>query len=154
MSTQQSPNRCLSGAFALSLALLAAPAAPAAEMVSVARPVINMRTGPGTGYEATWRLNRGYPLQVTARRGGWLKVRDFENDEGWVMGRLTGTSPHFIVKSKVANIRSGPGTRHRVLGQAEYGEVLRTVERRKGWARVRDGDGIVGWVSRTLLWGW
>lgn len=136
------------------LPLATVPAAQAQEMVSIDRPVVNMRSGAGTEHEAIWKLNRGYPLIVTESKGDWLKVRDFENDEGWVAKRLTGKTPHFVVKSTTANIRSGPGTKYRVVGKAVYGEVLRTVERRSNWAKVRNGDGLVGWVSRTLLWGW
>lgn len=141
-------------ALAASLFTLAAPAAHAIEMVSVDREVINLRTGPGTSHEATWRLNRGYPLIVTGRKGGWLSVRDFENDTGWVLGRLTAKKPHFIVKGQDVNMRSGPGTRYRVVGKAQYGEVMKTLERRSGWAKVRNADGLTGWVSRKLLWGW
>jgi len=141
-------------ALAASLLALAAPAAHAVEMVTVDRDVINMRAGPGTGHQATWRLNRGYPLIVTARKNGWLAVRDFENDTGWVLGRLTAKKPHFIVKKQDVNIRSGPGIRYKVVGKAKYGEVLRTLERRSGWAKVRNADGLTGWVSRKLLWGW
>lgn len=151
-----SPTRTLSASLALATSLFVSsvPVAQATEMVSVDRPVINMRAGPGTSHAATWRLNRGYPLIVTARKGGWLQVRDFENDTGWVLGSLTAKKPHFVVKGQDVNMRSGPGTRYRVVGKAQYGEVVQTVERRSGWARVRNADGLSGWVSRKLLWGW
>jgi SH3-like domain-containing protein len=134
--------------------LLLNPLAQAREMVSVNRPELNMRSGAGTNHEVVWVLARGYPLQVVARQGNWLKVRDFENDEGWVYRPMTGRTPHMIVKSQVANIRSGPGTRNRIVGKAEYGEVLRTLENRGGWAKIRNEGGLTGWVSRSLLWGW
>ena len=128
--------------------------AQAREMVSVDRNEANMRSGAGTGHEITWVLARGYPLQVVGRKGKWLKVRDFENDEGWVYRSLTGRTPHMIVKSQVANIRSGPGTRNRIVGKAEYGEVLRTVRHGSGWVMIRTENGLSGWVARSLLWGW
>ncbi|HVL59106.1 MAG TPA: SH3 domain-containing protein [Burkholderiaceae bacterium] len=128
--------------------------AHARQMVSVDRPSIHMRSGAGTQHEALWKLNRGYPLLVIGRSGQWLKVRDFENDVGWVYRPLTGSKPHFVVKVKTANVRSGPGTRSRVVGKVHYGEVLRTLERRSGWVRVRQEGGPTGWVARSLLWGW
>lgn len=139
----------------LALALmLSAAAVHARQMVSVARDEINMRSGAGTNHSVIWRLGSGYPLQVVERKGKWLKVRDFENDVGWVYRPLTAGKPHLIVKSKTANIRSGPGTRHKIVGRAEYGEVLRTLGHRSGWAKVRSPNGVVGWVARRLLWGW
>ncbi|WP_298210364.1 SH3 domain-containing protein [Acidovorax sp.] len=142
-------------ALLLALTLAAfANGAQSREMVSVAKPEINMRSGAGTRHGALWALGKGFPLEVTGRSGQWLKVRDFENDTGWVFRSLVNKTPHHIVKSRVANIRSAPGTRSRVLGQAEHGEVLRTLDRRSGWVKVQQDDGLKGWVSKRLLWGW
>lgn len=142
----------------LLFAVFALPAvvspAHALQMVSVDRPEINMRKGPGTNHESIWLLSRGYPLQVIDRKGNWLQVKDFENDTGWVYRPLTDRTPHFVVKAKVVNIRKGPGTKNRVVGKANYGDVLRTLANKGDWAKVRDADGLVGWVARRLLWGW
>lgn len=137
----------------MTLALLTC-GAQAQTLVSIDRPDVNMRAGASTSNEVLWTLARGYPLKVLARKRGWLKVEDFEGDTGWVLARLTGTKPHVVVKVSTANIRSKPGTSHRVVGRAEYGDVLRTLERRAGWVRVRPLEGSSGWVARRLLWGW
>jgi SH3-like domain-containing protein len=134
--------------------LLAAGATAAAPMVSVDRPTINLRNAPGTSSTVEWTLARGYPLQVIGQRRGWLHVRDFEADTGWVLGRLTDRTPHVVVRVAVANLRAGPGTRSRVIGRARYGEVLRTLDRREGWLRVRPEGGRSAWVARRLVWGW
>jgi SH3-like domain-containing protein len=135
--------------------LLPGDAAEARTMVAVDRPEINMRDGPGTNHQAMWMLIRGYPLEVIGRKGKWYHVRDFENDKGWVYRSLTSSKkPHHIVRVKVANIRKGPGTSTRVVGKAAYGEVLRTLDRRGSWVKIRQEGGLVGWISRNLLWGW
>jgi len=152
-----SPIRALSAlrsaALATSIALLAGPAL-AQQMVSVSGNTLNMRDGPSTGSTVMWELQKGYPLQVTQRKGGWLQVRDFEGDTGWVARSLTGQVPHHIVKSRVANVRSGPSERHRVVGKAEYGEVLRTRAKQANWVQVERANGTSGWVAKPLLWGW
>lgn len=130
------------------------PVVEARQMVSVARDEINMRTGAGTRHESLWLLSRGYPLQVIGKRGKWVKVRDFESDEGWVYRPLTSARPHHVVKASIANVRSGPSTRTRVVGKLAYGEVVRTLEKRSGWVRVRHESGVKGWIARRLLWGW
>jgi SH3-like domain-containing protein len=139
----------------LALTLVASTAAlQAREMVSVAKAEINMRAGAGTHTATLWTLARGYPLEVTARQGQWLKVRDFENDAGWVYRPLVAKTPHVVVKSRVANVRSTPSTRSRVLGKADHGEVLRTLEHRNDWVKVQREGGLQGWIARRLLWGW
>ena len=84
------------------LFLLAPTTATAREMVSVKGTLVNMRSGPGTGCRVTWQLEKGYPLQVLAKKGSWLKVRDFENDRGWISRSVIGRTPHYIVKVPVA----------------------------------------------------
>ncbi len=125
-----------------------------AKMISVAKEVINMRTGPSTKYRTKWQLGKGYPLKVVDRKGQWLKVKDFENDVGWVYGSLTSSKPHMVIKKAVVNIRSGPGTRYRIISQAKYGVVMQTLKQTKGWVKVRHESGTSGWVARPLVWGW
>ncbi|MFH7321090.1 SH3 domain-containing protein [Desulfurivibrio sp. D14AmB] len=152
MISRRKFSLCL--ALLLAACLLVATAAQAKRMVSVDRPKINMRSGPGTNHPIIWELGRGYPLMVIGTQGSWLRVRDFENDEGWVYQPLVGRKAHLVVKAKIVNIRSGPGTRYRVVGQAKYGVVLQTQERRSGWVKVKHENGLSGWVARDLLWGW
>lgn len=140
--------------FAALLISLVTPLVHAREMVSVARGEVNMRSGPGTRYDAPWGLSRGYPLAVVGRRGAWIKVRDFENDEGWVLRSLTDRTPHHVIRVGTANLRSTPSTRGRIIGKAGYGVVLRTLERRGNWIKVRDQRGTTGWVANHLVWGW
>lgn len=132
---------------------LAVPMAQA-RMVCIDGNKVNMRTGPGEKYEVMWELGRGYPLQVIETRGQWVKVSDFENDTGWVFQKLLARSGHFIVKKPRINIRSGPGRNHSIVGKANYGVVFKTLDRRKGWVKVRHEKGLTGWVFRDLVWGW
>ena len=148
------PVRALIAAATLCTLALTTSLASAQTMVSVKGSTLNMREGPGTNTSVLWELKRGYPLQVTKRQGPWLQVRDFEGDSGWVARSLTGKTPHHVVKAKVANIRSGPGTQNRIVGKAEYGELLRTREKRADWVRVEREEGVGGWIAKQLLWGW
>ena len=128
-------------------------------MVSVAGEKVNLRKGPSTRYPVIWELGRGFPLRVIGAKGNWLKVSDFENDVGWVYKNLVSKKPHLIVKvnrkrKATINIRSGPGTKYKVVGKAEYGVVFETLQRGRGWVKVRHETGLTGWIKRSLLWGW
>lgn len=137
----------------LCLALVTSPA-QAIEMVSIKGSIVNMRSGPGTNTEVLWELERGYPLQVLKRQGSWLQVRDFENDKGWVSAALTNRVPHHIVKARIANVRSGPSTRTRIVGKTERYDLMRTRSAKPGWVQVEGKNGLKGWISKKLLWGW
>ena len=129
-----------------------------AQMLSVSGENVNLRSGPGRNYPVKWEYGKGFPLKVIEKKGQWVKVSDFERDSGWVHNTLLSESPHLIVKvnrgsKKKINIRSGPSTSKTVVGQAYYGVVFETLEKKNGWARVRHDSGLEGWIKLTLLWG-
>ncbi|MEW6694812.1 SH3 domain protein [Tepidimonas thermarum] len=140
---------------ALLVLLVGAWSAHAQELVSVRSPVVNLRAAPGTEAEVLWQLKRGYPLLVLERRGDWLRVRDFEGDEGWVAARVTSDARYHVVKARTLNLRSGPGLEWQAVGTARYGDVLATVRRQGDWVQLRspDGNGTV-WAASDHLWGW
>jgi len=147
-------SRSVCGFFIALTATLFAGLGQAREMVSIDRPQVNMRSGAGTQHDILWALAEGYPLEVTGHKGKWLKVRDFEQDTGWVYRPLVSKKPHVIVKASVANVRRTASTRSRIVGKVQYGEVLHRLERRQGWVKVERGNGVTGWIARKLLWGW
>lgn len=150
--TQTARNTLIAAGIGLSCFMTTGQAL-AQSMVSVKGSTVNMRTKPTTASEILWELKRGYPLKVVQRKGRWMQVSDFEGDRGWVARSLIGGSAHFVVKSPTANMRSGPGTQNRIVGKAQYGDLLRTLSKRSGWAQVQASDGKKGWISQKLLWG-
>ena len=59
------------------------------------------------------------------------------------------------IQGSVVNMRSAPGTSSRIVGKAERGDVLRTLQTQGNWVKVHSADqGPTGWVARSLLWGW
>ena len=136
------------------LALFAAQAALAQGFVSIKGDVVNVRERPTTRSTVLWELTDGYPLRVTRKTRNWVKVRDFEGDLGWVSRKLVDRDPHHIVKAKIANLRSKPSVRSRILGKLERYELLKTLGRKGSWIQVQRNDGQRGWVSRKLVWGW
>lgn len=141
-----------------SLLLLTASAAWS-QMLSVNGNDVNMRSGPGTKYKVMWELGNGFPLIVLKRSGKWYRVRDFEGTIGWVHRDVVGKNPTMIVKvhkksKKRINVRSGPGTKYRIVAKAYYGVVFKTLQQKNGWVKLQHEKGVTGWVKRSLLWGW
>lgn len=129
-----------------------------AEMKSTSGEEVTLRSGPGEKYSVKWEYGNGFPLKVITKKGKWVQVQDFENDRGWIHTSKLNNEPHVIVKvnkgkNKKINIRSGPGTKYAVVGQAYYGVVLAKKEEKKGWVRIRHESGLEGWMDKSLLWG-
>lgn len=141
--------------WAFCLAACAVPlAAGAQQLISIKANAANLRAAPGKSGEVLWQLDRGYPLEVLERQGRWLKVRDFEGDQGWVAASTTSARPYHVVRARSARLRAGPGDEHPALGYAVYGQVLQTELRGADWVRVRLAPGRTAWIARDLLWGW
>lgn len=135
-----------------SLPVIAAARTP--DFVSIKGASVNVREQPSTRSATLWEMGSGYPLQVTQRKGQWLRVKDYESTLGWVFAPLTHKSPHMVVTSRTANLRAGPGTQHRRVGQLEQHEVVKTLKKSGTWAHVQREGGQKGWIARRLAWGW
>lgn len=55
------------------------------------------------------------------------------------------------VDSKIANLRSGPGTENQVLWQVERFHPLIIVEKKGVWCRVKDFEGDTAWLHKSLI---
>lgn len=136
------------------LLLGAAQVQAQAQFVSIKGNQVNIRQAPSTQSPVAWELTEGYPMQVTQKRGNWLKVKDFEGALGWVYQPLTHQRAHHIVKVPRAHMRAGPGTQHRKVATYQQHDLLQTLEKKNGWVKGQASDGQTGWISSQLLWGW
>jgi SH3-like domain-containing protein len=143
---------------ATSILFLVLSSSAFAEMRSISGDKVNLRAGPGGKYGVKWEYGNGFPVKIISKKGKWLKVRDFENDSGWIYFSLLNKEPHIIVtankgKNKKINIRSGPGLKYDVVGQAYYGVVIAKEKEKKGWVKVKHESGLEGWIKKSLVWG-
>lgn len=120
--------------------------------MSVSVPVANVRSGPGTQYDLLWRVEKFHPLEVKKRSESWCFFQDFEGDTGWINQSLVQNIPSVIVKSDLANIRSGPGTTYDILFTIEKGVPFKILNRQGNWIHIEHGDGDRGWIHDSLVW--
>jgi SH3-like domain-containing protein len=133
-------------------ATLAALPAFAAERVSVSVPVANVRSGPGTGHEAIWKVEKYHPIQVIRRSGEWIHFQDYEGDKGWIHQSVVDGTDAVIVRRENCNVRSGPDTDNPVRFVAEQGVPFQVTKREGSWLRIRHADGDEGWIHQSLVW--
>jgi SH3-like domain-containing protein len=126
----------------------------AARRLAVSVDKANMRSGPGTNHEILWSVGKYYPVDTLKKSGSWYKIRDFEGDEAWIHESLLKAIPAVIVKAPLVNIRENPGTDSRILFQGEKGVSFRRLETKGNWFKVQHADGEVGWVHKSLVWGY
>lgn len=127
-------------------------AAALAERLAVSAPVANIRSGPGTGHNILWKVEKFFPLLIIDKSGKWYQFKDFEDDRGWIHQSLVSKIPTVITKNEKCNIRSGPGTDNRILFTVEKGIPFKVLDRKGSWIHIEHSDGDKGWIHKALVW--
>jgi SH3-like domain-containing protein len=131
--------------------LLTVTAGLAAEYVSIGKDGVNLRSGPDTKYATLFELPAGYPLQVVEKKGSWLKVSDYEKDQGWVNAALVTKDPYVIVVVNEGNARSGPGAEYDKVGTVVKDVILKRVNQKGDWIQFEHPQ-LKGWINKKLIW--
>ena len=131
--------------------LLQFPAA-AAERYAVSAKLANIRSGPGTKFEKLWQVWKYYPIKVLNKKGPWYYFKDFEGDDGWIHKSLLSKMDTVISIKKKCNIRSGPGTKHKVEFTVTNGISFKALNHKGNWIQVEHADGDQGWIHKSLVW--
>ena len=150
--------------------------AETADPIGTARTtaVLNIRTGPSTGYRSLGLLDNGETVTVLENCGnGWYAVRTSSNTFGYCSGdylRVTlGTSPapqpeptpqpsepdtatHWNGRTTAfVNLRSGPSTGYRIYLTVPLGDAITILDRSNaGWYRVQYGS-YTGYMSSDYI---
>jgi SH3-like domain-containing protein len=120
--------------------------------VSVLKNGANIRSGPEANKEILWTVFKGFPLQVTERKGKWAHVVDFDGDKGWITTDLLAKEKTVIVKANTANLRVGAGKDYEISAEVKHGVVFKTLATEGEWVKVKHADGTTGWILGKLLW--
>ena len=129
--------------------------APPAAAFCIKVPEANLRQGPGTQFEKSWEVYKYMPLKRIGSKGDWYKVEDVDGDTHWVYRKLVSeTMRCAVVKSKEANVRTGPGTNFAKspLSPVEQYYSFRVTGSKGSWVKVEDEVFNEGWIYKPLLW--
>ena len=123
-----------------------------AERLTVTAEVANIRSGPGAKFDILWKVEKYYPIEVIEKKKSWYHFKDFEGDKGWVHKSLVQKLDAVITKKDLCNIRSGPGTGHKILFTVEKGIPFKIIKRKGPWLRIEHADKDRGWIHKSLVW--
>ncbi len=131
---------------------------PLPRFVSLKTDRVNLREGPSKDHATKWVFQRsGLPVEVTAEFDIWLRIRDSEGTEGWVLhSLLSGRRTALIAASKKGeafNIFVRPSTSAAVAATLQSGVIANVRNCDGSWCQI-DGDGFKGYIEQVLLsWG-
>lgn len=118
----------------------------------VAVTSIDVRSGPNPAYPIVDRLPWALRVEVTSIVGTWAKISEpvsgYVPAAGLSSMRPNPTGSHFVTIQEL-NVRSGPGVDFSILDRLGFGDRVKVLETKSGWARI--GEPIGGWVSVSYL---
>lgn len=125
-----------------------------AETKSVRVKTANFREGPSLEADILFTADRHYPVEILDRKRGWAKIRDFEGEVAWVAERLLCKKPAVVVTVERANVREAPERSSSVVSHSTWSETFLVEDTRGAWIGVRLEDDELGWIHRSIVWGW
>lgn len=144
----------LSRLFATVLLMLACAHACAADFRSVGAPSVVLYDAPSVKGGKRYIAPRGMPVEIVARYGDWVKVRDADGEFAWTESKGLSARRNVVVKVPFAKVRAAPDDNAALLMTADKGVLLELADPQAGdWVRVRHQDGIAGFVRALDVWG-
>ena len=141
-------------ALAVSILLVLAWPAAAAEFRSIAESGTLMYDAPSVRAKKLFVASRLYPVEIVINIDTWAKVRDHAGDLVWVEKKALSEKRTVIVTVAVAEARQTASDQAALVFQAQQGVALDIAEPPAGgWIRVRHLDGATGYVRISQVWG-
>lgn len=146
-------------AFILSMALtLGAAMAETLYVKQTNDGYLNLRSGPGVGFDILQRMYPGDQVEVLEVSGTWARVRHEGGRMGWTSGKFLEARLAFgqmltVVQTSdgYLNLRSGPGSDYDIIRRIYPGDRVRLLDAQGAWRRVELVNGVVGWAHVRYL---
>lgn len=136
------------------LLMLACGSAAAFDFRSIGAPSVVLYDAPSVRGTRLFVAPRGMPVEVVARYGDWVKVRDADGALAWTEAKGLAANRNVVVKAAQARVRAAPDDNAALLMTADKGVLLELLAPSpSGWAQVRHRDGIAGYVRAAEVWG-
>ena len=121
--------------------------------LSLKKNEVNLRQGPSFEYPIKLIYKKKYlPVIILDKSGPWRKIKDFENNTGWV---------HVVLLSKkkaAINIKNNsilfkkPTIYSKPIAKLESGRLVLIKKCKEKWCKITTGS-FKGWLFESSLWG-
>ena len=125
--------------------------------IIVEASTVNVRLGPGLGYDILTQVQGGSMVNVLDEENEWYKVRLDDGRIGWVASWLINNTEVAASQNLVAtineysvNLRAENNEQAEVIGLAEAGEVFTLLYEENGWSQIHYNN-QTAWVLSELV---
>ncbi|MGZ3955568.1 MAG: SH3 domain-containing protein, partial [Flavisolibacter sp.] len=124
---------------------------------------LNVRSGPGSSNPIVGGLRYGQRVKIINHKGGWAQIQDPEgwSPEAYLSFEQTSTpgqgetsqpatvsDSYGICNTNGLNVRSGPSVANSIVGGLIYGQRIKILAHKAGWAQI---EVPAGWCNESYL---
>ena len=123
------------------------------KFLSLKNSEVNLRQGPSFEYPIKFIYIKKYlPVQVLDKSETWIKIRDFENNSGWIhTSQLSKKKTAICIKNNSVLYKK-PTIFSKPLAKLEIGRLVLIKKCKAKWCKITSG-GYKGWIFKNALWG-
>ena len=114
---------------------------------------VNLRQGPSFDYPIKLFYKKRYlPVLIQDKYENFRKIRDHENNSGWIHISQLSKKKAAIVIDQQTYIYSGNTIYSKPLAIAEVGKHLLIKKCKNQWCKIKLSN-LKGWIKKDSLWG-
>ena len=123
------------------------------KFLSLKNNKVNLRQGPSFRYPIKLTYNKKYlPIIIFDKSGAWRKIKDFENNSGWIhISQLSKRKTAINYKNNSILFKK-PTIYSKPIARLESGRLVIIKKCKAKWCKISSG-GFSGWVYKNSLWG-
>ena len=121
--------------------------------LSLKKDEVNLRQGPSFEYPIKLIYKKKYlPVIILDKLGPWKKIKDFENNTGWIHTVLLSKKKSAINTKNNSVLYKKPTIYSKPIAKLEIGRLVLINKCQAKWCKITSG-GFKGWVFKSSLWG-
>ena len=121
--------------------------------LSLKKDEVNLRQGPSFEYPIKLIYKKKHlPVIILDKSGPWKKIRDFENNTGWIHTVLLSKKKSAINIKNNSVLYKRPTIFSKPIAKLETGRLMLIKKCQVKWCKVTSGN-YKGWIVKNALWG-
>jgi len=121
--------------------------------LSLKKNEVNLRQGPSLEYPIKLIYKKKYlPVIILDKSGPFRKIRDFENNTGWIHIALLTKKKSAINTKNNSILFKKPTIYSEPIARLETGRLVLISKCNLKWCKITSGN-FNGWIDKSFLWG-
>ena len=123
------------------------------KFLSLKNDEVNLRQGPSFEYPIKFLYKKKHlPVEILDESGTWRKIRDFQNNSGWIHISQLSKKKSALNIEKNSLLYKKPTIYSKPMARLDSGRLVLVKKCNLEWCKITSGK-YSGWIKKKYLWG-